>query len=153
MREYVQYTAIMLLRILADNPGATFTRNLDSKFVATVKDLLRDGRDMSVQQILRETLDTFELQKADDETLRLLITMWQNEKAKWAKRTGNDISSAVVSARRWYDLPTLTIDRCRTIEPGEHHHLHQDSNRFSHHQIQPPRISNTQETASHRPTN
>ena len=97
MRAYVQYNAIMLLRILADNPGPTFTRNLDSKFIATVKELLRDGRDMSVQQILRETLDIFELQKADVETLRPLITMWQNEKTKWAKRTGNDISSAVVS--------------------------------------------------------
>jgi hypothetical protein len=48
----------MLIRILADNPGKTFTRNLDAKFVVTVKELLRDGRDMSVQQILRETLDT-----------------------------------------------------------------------------------------------
>lgn len=84
-RAYVQYNAIMLIRILADNPGKSFTRNLDVKFVGTVRELLRDGRDMSVQQILRETLDTFETQKADDETLALLRDMWKNEKAKWDK--------------------------------------------------------------------
>lgn len=81
-RAYVQYNAIMLIRILADNPGKTFTRNLDLKFVATVKELLRDGRDMSVQQILRETLDAFETHKADDETLAPLRDMWKKEKQK-----------------------------------------------------------------------
>ena len=94
-RAYVQYNAIMLVRILADNPGPSFTRNLDAKFIATVKELLREGRDMSVQQILRETLDTFQIQKSQDETLVPLITMWQNEKAKWAKRSGNNIGSGV----------------------------------------------------------
>ncbi|MCJ1353351.1 MAG: hypothetical protein MMC33_003337 [Icmadophila ericetorum] len=81
-RGYVQYNAIMLMRILADNPGKTFTRNFDGKFVSTTKDLLKDGRDVSVQQILRETLDTFEVQKADDETLKPLIAMWRAEKTK-----------------------------------------------------------------------
>lgn len=81
-RAYVQYNAIMLVRILADNPGKTFTKNIDAKFVATVKDLLRDGRDMSVQQILRETLESFEMQKSDDETLALLREMWKKEKQK-----------------------------------------------------------------------
>ena len=84
-RAYVQYNAIMLVRILADNPGKTFTRNLDAKFVITVKELLRDGRDMSVQQILRETLDTFEMQKGNDDTLAPLRTMWLKEKQKLAK--------------------------------------------------------------------
>ncbi|KAL8718345.1 MAG: hypothetical protein Q9225_004505 [Loekoesia sp. 1 TL-2023] len=84
-RAYVQYNAIMLVRILADNPGQSFTRNLDSKFTSTVKDLLRDGRDMSVQQILRETLDSFETAKANDETLAPLREMWKKEKAKWSK--------------------------------------------------------------------
>ncbi|MCJ1475587.1 hypothetical protein MMC13_004250, partial [Lambiella insularis] len=88
MRAYVQYNAIMLVRILVENPGQTFTRNLDGKFVVTTKELLRDGRDMSVQQILRETLDDFQLHKSQDETLQPLITMWQNEKAKMAKRAG-----------------------------------------------------------------
>ena len=85
-RAYVQYNAIMLVRILADNPGKSFTNNLDTKFVITVKELLRDGRDMSVQQILRETLDTFENQKANDETLTPLREMWMKEKQKIGKR-------------------------------------------------------------------
>lgn len=88
-RAYVQYNAIMLVRILADNPGKTFTKNIDAKFVGTVKELLRDGRDMSVQQILRETLDTFEIQKANDETLTLLTEMWKKEKGKMGKRFGS----------------------------------------------------------------
>ena len=75
----------MLVRILADNPGKSFTKNIDSKFVSTVKDLLRDGRDMSVQQILRETLDNFEQSKPDDETLAGLMDMWRKEKEKMAK--------------------------------------------------------------------
>lgn len=76
----------MLVRILADNPGKTFTRNLDQKFVSTVKELLRDGKDMSVQQILRETLDNFETNKANNETLAGLRDMWIKEKAKINKR-------------------------------------------------------------------
>lgn len=91
-RAYVQYNAIMLVRILADNPGKTFTKNLDAKFSITVKELLRDGRDMSVQQILRETLDSFETQKAGDETLTPLIEMWKKEKVKWGYK-GNAVSS------------------------------------------------------------
>ena len=78
----------MLARILADNPGKSFTKNLDHKFASTVKELLRDGRDMSVQQILRETLDSFETGKADDETLAPLRDMWKKEKLKWSKRGG-----------------------------------------------------------------
>lgn len=85
-RAYVQYNAIMLVRILADNPGKSFTKNLDTKFVVTVKELLRDGRDTSVQQILRETLDIFETQKADDETLTPLRVMWSMEKSKLKKQ-------------------------------------------------------------------
>lgn len=75
----------MLVRILADNPGQSFTKNLDAKFTSTVKDLLRDGRDMSVQQILRETLDSFETAKSNDETLAPLRNMWAREKSKWSK--------------------------------------------------------------------
>lgn len=90
-RAYVQYNAIMLVRILADNPGKSFTKNIDQKFVGTVKELLRDGKDMSVQQILRETLDTFEQQKANDETLALLTEMWKKEKGKMGKRFGSAV--------------------------------------------------------------
>ncbi len=80
----------MLIRILADNPGKTFTRNLDAKFVTTVKELLRDGRDMSVQQILRETLDTFETQKPDDESLIPLRDMWRKEQQKHGAKLINN---------------------------------------------------------------
>ncbi|KAL7267203.1 hypothetical protein RUND412_010219 [Rhizina undulata] len=80
-RPHVQYNAIMLMRILADNPGRTFTRNLaEPKFASTVKDLLRQGRDPSVQQIMSETLEHFEVKKADDEGLRVLKEMWVKEK-------------------------------------------------------------------------
>lgn len=92
-RAYVQYNAIMLVRILADNPGKSFTRNIDSKFVSTVKELLRDGRDMSVQQILRETLNTFESDRANDETLAGLREMWKKEKAKMLK-AGTTVAGA-----------------------------------------------------------
>lgn len=84
-RGLAQYNAIMLIRILAENPGPTFTRNLDDKFVVTVKQLLRDGRDKEALQILRETLDSFEARKSADEGLAPLIAMWKKEKERVAK--------------------------------------------------------------------
>ncbi|KAK4988046.1 hypothetical protein LTR66_007428 [Elasticomyces elasticus] len=83
-RPHVQYNAIMLIRILADNPGPTFTRNMDGKFVTTTKELLKNGRDASVQQILRETLDALEADKAYDANLTLLFSMWRKEKGHGA---------------------------------------------------------------------
>jgi hypothetical protein len=73
----------MLMRILTDNPGRSFTRNFDATFIKTIKELLREGKDLSVQQILRETLDSF-LSKTDNnnETLGPLMEMWKREKAK-----------------------------------------------------------------------
>jgi hypothetical protein len=78
----VQYNAIMLVRILSENPGHSFTRNIDAKFVGTVKELLRYGRDLSAQHMLRETLDMFEAQKSWDEDLAGLLAMWKKEKSK-----------------------------------------------------------------------
>ncbi|KAL8715489.1 MAG: hypothetical protein Q9220_000824 [cf. Caloplaca sp. 1 TL-2023] len=104
-RAYVQYNAIMLVRILADNPGKTFTRNLDGKFVSTVKELLRDGRDMSVQQILRETLDSFETAKADDETLAPLREMWKKEKVAPQQQTPNQSQNYFARNHRPRGLP------------------------------------------------
>ncbi|KAJ5126920.1 hypothetical protein N7448_007699 [Penicillium atrosanguineum] len=77
-----QYNAIMLMRILVDNPGHSFTRNFDAKFVATLKDLLRYGRDWHVQHYLRQYLNTLEGTKADDQDLQLLLQMWAKEKTK-----------------------------------------------------------------------
>ncbi len=75
----------MLIRILSDNPGKTFTRNMDGKFVMAVKELLRLGRDPSVKQILMETLDAFQREKADDEGLLLMLEMWKKEHEKMVK--------------------------------------------------------------------
>ncbi|OAL39071.1 hypothetical protein AYO20_01822 [Fonsecaea nubica] len=80
---YAQYNAVMLSRILTDNPARAFTQNFDHKFVATVKELLREGKDTSVQQILRETLDYFEVEKAPgNDSLGPLMEMWRKEKGK-----------------------------------------------------------------------
>ena len=93
MRAYAQYNAIMLIRILTDNPGRSFTRNFDSKFVSTVKELLREGKDMSVQQILRETLDNYEVEKVgNNETLEPIVEMWKKEKAKQEKKGNGPVS-------------------------------------------------------------
>jgi hypothetical protein len=88
-----QYNAVMLIRILAENPGHTFTRNIDAKFVSTVKDLLREGRDMAAQHMLRETLDLFETQNSWDEDLAGLLAMWKKEKARAAKYGGGQAQS------------------------------------------------------------
>lgn len=69
----------MLIRILADNPGPTFTRNVDEKFVKTVKDVLKTN-DLSVYQMIVEMLEAFENTKAYDEGLALLLSMWKQEK-------------------------------------------------------------------------
>lgn len=87
-KPYIQYNAIMLIRILADNPGKTFTRNMDTKFVQTVKELLRVGRDPSVKQILMETLDTFARDKAADEGCFQLNEMWKKEHERMVKLHG-----------------------------------------------------------------
>ena len=101
-RAYVQYNAVMLVRILADNPGKSFTKNLDAKFVTTVKELLREGHDMSVQQILRETLDNFDVHKRDDENLSPMREMWSKHKQKMQKRGGGQ------SGTRPMNTPTFT---------------------------------------------
>lgn len=76
----MQYNAVMLLRILSENPGPSFTKNIDSKFVNTVANLLRTGKDPSVQQITRETLDAFEAERYDDPGLKKLLEMWRMNK-------------------------------------------------------------------------
>ncbi|KAI5802897.1 hypothetical protein FPQ18DRAFT_314593 [Pyronema domesticum] len=82
-RPYVQYNSIMLIRILSQNPGHIFTRNLgEQKWVTTVKELLRQGRDPSVHQILCETLENFtvEPERIADESLNGLRELWAKEK-------------------------------------------------------------------------
>jgi hypothetical protein len=104
-RPHVQYNGLMLVRILVDNPGRTFTRNLDAKFVGTVRDLLRQGRDLSVQQILRESLDAFEKDRKDDGNLAPLLEMWAKEKKAMEKIYSGRVSSVYQPTR--YRLPDL----------------------------------------------
>ncbi|RFU23675.1 hypothetical protein B7463_g12665, partial [Scytalidium lignicola] len=84
----IQYNAIMLIGILVDNPGPTFTRNIDAKFVATVKELLRSGKVQTVKQLMMETLNGFQREKAHDENLKLINDMWQKEQEKLIKTYG-----------------------------------------------------------------
>jgi metal-responsive CopG/Arc/MetJ family transcriptional regulator len=77
----------MLVRILADNPGPSFTRNLGENFTKTVKELLKNGRSQLVHQMLMETLTSFESTKSYDEGLTPLIEMWKKEKEKARKTT------------------------------------------------------------------
>lgn len=70
------------MRILADNPGHSFTCNLDSKFAAVIKDLLRYGRDWNVQHYLREYLSHLETNRHNDQDLQPLLQMWAKEKTK-----------------------------------------------------------------------
>ncbi|KAJ6109084.1 hypothetical protein N7486_001318 [Penicillium sp. IBT 16267x] len=79
---HIQYNAIMVMRILADNPGHTFTRNFDTKFVSTIEKLLRYGRDWHVQHYLRQYLNTLEGTRQGDEDLQELLQMWAKEKTK-----------------------------------------------------------------------
>lgn len=83
-----QYNAIMLLRILTENPGPMFTRNFDQKFADVCKGLLRGTKDLNVKQMLMETLDDFEGTKSYDENLSILLQMWTKEKGKVMKAYG-----------------------------------------------------------------
>ncbi|OAA75062.1 VHS/GAT domain-containing protein [Akanthomyces lecanii RCEF 1005] len=84
-----QYNAIMLLRILTENPGPMFTRNIDAKFADTCKALLRGTKDLNVRQMLIETLDDFEQTKSQDENLAVLLQMWSKERVKIQAVYGN----------------------------------------------------------------
>ncbi|KAL4871216.1 hypothetical protein BDV12DRAFT_194578 [Aspergillus spectabilis] len=117
----VQYNAIMLMRILIDNPGHTFSRNLDAKFVTTVKDLLRTGKDMGVQRFVRETLDALELQRGWDEDLKPLVEMWKKEKTKMDKAYNSKNNRGT-----WRGTPSrqnsdnfVRVERTDTLPPPE----------------------------------
>ncbi|KAI1181064.1 hypothetical protein F4777DRAFT_409 [Nemania sp. FL0916] len=88
-RTDIQYNALMLLRILSDNPGPTFTRNFDQDFAKIMKDLLRNARSEKVRQMVMETLTSFEMTKFYDEGLAPLVEMWKKEKEKAQKSSSN----------------------------------------------------------------
>ncbi|KAJ9662758.1 hypothetical protein H2198_001207 [Neophaeococcomyces mojaviensis] len=117
-RGFAQYNAIMLLRILTDNPGRVFTQNFDKSFVSTVKSLLRDTRDASVQQIMRETLDYFEVEKLNgNDTLMPLIEMWRKEKGGSARMYAN--SNLQSTSRNAPLLQQRSSHRERGLPPPE----------------------------------
>lgn len=76
---YAHYNAIMLIRILADHPGQTFTKCFDEKFVSVIEIVLKRERDLTVQQIMRHTLMAFEQEKGHDRNLDALLRMWRKE--------------------------------------------------------------------------
>ena len=78
----------MLFRILSQNPGPSFTRNINDKFVSTVHALLRDSKDPSVQQITRETLDSMEREHYNDAGPKQLVNMWRQMKGHGARISG-----------------------------------------------------------------
>lgn len=84
-----QYNALMLVRILTDNPGETFTRNLaDPEFVETCRKLLKHAKDSRVRQMLMETLDDYEHTKQYDPNLQPLVQMWKVQKEEAIKKNG-----------------------------------------------------------------
>ncbi|CAG8362051.1 unnamed protein product [Penicillium salamii] len=109
-----QYNAIMLMRILADNPGATFTRNFDAKFVSTIKSLLRTGRDLHVQGYIRQYLDILEQQHSWDENLKLLLAMWAKEKTK----TSRGLNKSPPIPPRSYNMPASVSRPQRNALPS-----------------------------------
>lgn len=103
-RPHVQYNAVMLIRILADNPGQSFTKNLDKQFADTCKHLLRNGQDPSVSQILRESLDSMEREKAYDTNLNTLFGMWRKERGLMAV-AAKQVGPRKLNAPGWNGQP------------------------------------------------
>ena len=99
-----QYNALMLVRILTDNPGETFTRNFDAEFAETCRKLLKHGKDGRVRQMLMETLDDFEHTKMYDENLKVLIEMWKAQKEEVYKKHGVSKTVRASSGDGWADI-------------------------------------------------
>nr|POE73069.1 hypothetical protein CFP56_31008 [Quercus suber] len=106
---YVHYNAVMLVRILSDNPGQAFTKNFDVAFVKAVKHLLRGSKNQNTQQLLRETLDAMEYSKSSDPGVQGLLQMWRKEKGQAASfsqsqtRSGGHSSSIARDGRGMAD--------------------------------------------------
>ena len=93
------YNAIMLMRILVENPGMTFTRNMDKKFVDAVRDVLRGCEHAHVVHFLVEALQELEAKSAADEGIGRMVEMWRKEKAKSKSAYGPAPSQQAQPAR------------------------------------------------------
>jgi len=114
-RPHVQYNAVMLIRILADNPGPSFTKNMDKQFADTIKHLLRNGQDPSVAQILRETLDALYKDKAHDTNLSVVFAMWKKEQELMA----NAVKGRPLRGPLSFSVPPWQPDGAGTFPAGE----------------------------------
>jgi VHS domain len=83
-----QYNALMLIRILVDNPGETFTRALDADFVETMRKLIKHAKETRVRGMAMEMFDEFEFTKMYDEGLQGLILMWKAQKEEAIRKGG-----------------------------------------------------------------
>jgi len=136
-KPHIQYNAIMVTRILADNPGPSFTRNFDPPFVKTVKECLRNCRDGGTQQILRETLDNIEVNKGPyDEGVAGLVAMWRKEKGSQGaldhSRSGHRRAPTNGQSR---DTPATSGGQQGVMMEQQHSH---GQRAISRHQLPPP---------------
>lgn len=136
-KPHIQYNAIMLIRILADHPGPSFTRNFDPAFVKTVKECLRNCRDGGTQQILRETLDNVEVNKGPyDEGVAALVAMWRKEKGSQGSldhsRSGHRRAQTNGQSR---DMPAMSGGQQGMMVDQQHSH---GQRAISRHQLPPP---------------
>lgn len=83
-----QYNGLMLIRILVDNPGQTFTRALDADFVETMRKLIKHARENRVRNMCMEMLDDFEHTKMHDQNLQGLVLMWKAQKEEAVRKNG-----------------------------------------------------------------
>ncbi|KAF3913129.1 hypothetical protein AA313_de0202300 [Arthrobotrys entomopaga] len=129
----------MLLRILVDNPGASFTRNIDAKFVSTVKELYRNSRDPSVRQLLVENLEYFS--KKEDPGLQPVKEWYAKEKETALKIYGQ----APHASRNAMGMFVGTA----TPPPhaGQHHHHRRAKNTLPPPEELAARISEAQTSA------
>ncbi|GAP89923.2 putative gat domain-containing protein [Rosellinia necatrix] len=124
-RPDIQYNALMLVRILADNPGPTFTRNLDQEFAKALKDLLKNARGEKVRQMLMETLTSFETTKFYDDGLTPVIEMWKKEKEKAQKSSSGAPIQSYLHRKQQQQLqqppPPLQAGQMMTAPPLDRH--------------------------------
>ena len=101
-----QYNALMLVRILVDNPGPSFTRNLgEPEFVETTRKLLKHVRDTRLWNMLMDMLDDFQHTKQYDENLQPLVQMWKAQKEEALRKYGEPPLQMQHQQRQYYQHP------------------------------------------------